>query len=129
MDTPAPPPPAYQPEVIADAIYRAATSKQREVFVGSQAVMFAALNKFMPGAIDWAAGKFGYAAQQTKRPEAARRRDVGVFSSADHEHSVRGPFPALSDAWFHWSNPNRELIGFGVALLTAAYLARRAIKA
>ena len=36
-----PPPPIYQPEIVADAIYLAATSRRREVKVGGQTVAIA----------------------------------------------------------------------------------------
>lgn len=125
-----PPPPVYQPEVVADAIHFAATHRRREVKVGGQTVQMAWLNKVAPAATDWLLGKLGYAAQQTKDPEALRRRDPNLFKAREHVHDVRGPFPAFERSLQLWASKNRALLGVGLGagllvLLTTRAAARR----
>ncbi|MDQ2801729.1 MAG: SDR family oxidoreductase, partial [Pseudomonadota bacterium] len=90
-EAPRPPPPVYQPEIIADAIYFAATHRRREVQVGGQTVQFAAMNKVVPAFTDWVLGQVGYAIQKSKNPNALRLRDPNLFAPTDNVHDVRGP--------------------------------------
>ena len=64
-----PPPPVYQPEVIADAISFAATNRRREVKVTAATVGLAIGNKIAPGLLDFFAGSgtTGAAALETGR--------------------------------------------------------------
>ena len=82
-----PPPPVYQPELVADAIYLAATTRRREVKVTGSTLGFAVVNKVAPGLLDFFAGKFGVTAQQSDqggavqgaRPEPERPRQAAVL--------------------------------------------------
>jgi short-subunit dehydrogenase len=131
---PRPPPPVYQPEIVADAIYLAATSRRREVMVGGATVGFALANKIMPGVLDVFAGVFGEFAQKSRRADvlhdrdptgrdpngkAAHRRPAGVHGAFDDE--------ALPASVQMWASRNRTplLLGFGAAMLVALAGPRR----
>lgn len=122
-ESPRPPPPAYQPEVIADAIYFAATHRRREVMVGGQTVQFAWMNKLAPGVADWLFGKLAHAVLRSKSSEAMRLRDPNLFDATDRVHSVRGPWRAFEHSAQLWASKNRAVLGLGLgagALLWAA---------
>ena len=68
-----PVPPIFQPEVAARAIYWAAHTDKREVWVGGPTVKAIVAQKFIPGLLDAYLGKTGYEAQQLDEP---RERDL-----------------------------------------------------
>ncbi len=123
-EVPRPPPPVYQPELIADAIYFAATHRRREVMVGGQTVQFAMLNKIAPALSDWLLGQVGYATQKSRNPEARRRRDPNLLAPTDRVHDVRGPWTAFENSAQLWATKNRGLVAAGVGLGLLALVAR-----
>ncbi len=100
---PRPPVPVVQPEVIADAIYFAATHRRREVMVGAQTVQFARLNQIAPGLADWLFGRIGYAMQRTSDKAAIRRRDPALFRPGERS-------PQL------WVTRHRGLVALGLGV-------------
>lgn len=75
------PPPAYRPEVVAEAIFFAATHGRREVKVGGAAVQFALLNRVAPALADWLFGRIGQAARQTRRRGARVAQDRSLLAA------------------------------------------------
>lgn len=120
-----PPPPVYQPEVIADAIYFAATNRRREVKVTAATVGLAVGNKIAPGLLDFLGGKIGVAPQQTSQRGAAEVRDPNLFGPAKRPSPTHGPFDAesLSVSPQMWLNKNRTAVGLGLGLIALAALA------
>ena len=128
LDTPVrPPPPVYQPELIADAIYLAATSRRREVKVTEQTIALALGNKLAPGLMDYLAGKLGVAPQLADRDDPVAERDPNL-DRPGRNNAIHGPFDAesLSSSPQMWANRNRDAIGFGLGLIALAWLAGRA---
>ncbi len=117
-----PPPPIYQPEIMADAILLAATSRRREVKVTSSTVLGAAANKLVPGLLDWLMGRFAVTAQQTDRGGQVAARDSNLFGPAKRLHGTHGPFDGESRAFSvqMLANQNRVAVMVGVGLLAAA---------
>jgi len=122
-----PPPPVYQPEIVADAIYLAATTRRREVKVTGLAVGFAVANKLTPGLLDYFAGKFGVMAQQSNQDGAVAVRDPNLNGPGQCPSSTHGPFDneSLSSSAQMWANKNRGAMGLalGMGLIGLALLA------
>ncbi len=121
-----PPPPVYQPELVADAIYLAATTRRREVKVTGSTLGFAVANKFAPGLLDFFAGKFGVTAQQSDQGGAVEDRDPNLNGPGKRPSATHGPFDneSLSTSAQMWANKNRGAVGLalGVGLIGLAML-------
>ena len=118
-----PPPPMYEPEVIADAIHLAATTGRREVRVSSTTWGFAVGNALAPSMMDVLAGKFGPAAQQSRKPVVS---DPNLFH-AGQTGAVRGRFGAESRGFSLQmaASRNRGAVALGIGLVVLASLAGR----
>jgi NAD(P)-dependent dehydrogenase (short-subunit alcohol dehydrogenase family) len=88
-----PVPPIYQPEVAADAVYFAAHSRRRSVWVGWPTVMTIVGNRLAPGLGDRYLGATGYDSQQTDEPEEPGRRD-NLWEPVPGDHGAHGAFDA-----------------------------------
>jgi len=124
-----PPPPVYQPEIIADAIYFAATTRRREVKVTASTVAFAIGNKFAPGLLDFLGGKFGVMAQQTDQGGAVAVRDPNLMQAGKTPSATHGPFDSESfsssgQMWVN-KNPGAASIGICLGLIALALVAGR----
>ena len=108
-----PPPPVYQPELIADAIYLAATSRRREVKVTEQTIALALGNKLAPGLMDYLAGKDRRGAAVAGCDHPVAERDPNL-DRPGRNNAIHGPFDAesLSSSPQMWANRNRDAIGF-----------------
>ncbi len=113
-----PPPPVYQPELVADAIYLAATTRRREVKVAGATLGFAVANKLTPGLLDFFAGKFGVTSQQSDEGGAVAVRDPNLNGPGQRPSSTHGPFDgeSLSTSVQMWANKNRGAVGLAVGL-------------
>ncbi len=120
-----PPPPIYQPEIIADAILFAATARRREVMVGASTVAFALGNKLAPGLMDWGAGRVGVQLQQSDRTGVASlETNLTVPGRTGPAH---GAFDreSLSTSAQHWANKNQGGLGLALGLIALAMLGGR----
>ncbi len=128
-----PPPPVYQPEIVADAIYLAATTRRREVKVTGSTLGFAVVNKVAPGLLDFFAGKFGVTAQQSDQGGAVEIRDPNLNGPGQQPSATHGPFDneSLSTSVQMWANKNRGLAGLalGVGLIGLAMLSGSSARA
>jgi len=113
-----PPPPIYQPELVADAIYLAATTRRREVKVTGSTLGFAVANKLTPSLLDFLAGKFGVAAQQSDQGGAVEVKDPNLNGPGKRPSSTHGPFDSesLSTSAQMWANKNRGTVGLALGL-------------
>ena len=122
-----PPPPIYQPEIVADAILYAATHRRREVKVGEATLVFAIGNKFVPELMDWVAGKVGVALQQSDAGPTSpiALRDTNLHQ-AGRTGGMHGPFDAesLPVSPQMWANKNLGVLAVGAGLVAMALLAR-----
>jgi NAD(P)-dependent dehydrogenase (short-subunit alcohol dehydrogenase family) len=89
---PKPPPPVYAPEVVAEAIVRAATNPTREVPVGGAAVAFLAGQRLSPALTDavMSLRRTSVDAQTTDRPDDGVDN---VDAPLDEPGRVTGSFP------------------------------------
>ena len=128
-----PPPPVYQPEIVADAIYLAATSRRREVKVAGATLGFAVANKVAPGLLDYISGKFGVTAQQSDQGGAVAVRDPNLNGPGQQPSSTHGPFDneSLNTSVQMWANKNRGAVGLalGVGLIGLAMLSGSSARA
>jgi len=98
---PQPVPPIYQPEIAADAVYEAAHSKRREIYVGIPTVYTILGEKFAPWLVDRYLAKTAVDSQLTEQeidppregnlfePPSADQGTHGRYDSKAHSHSVQ----------------------------------------
>lgn len=122
---PQPVPPIFQPEVAARAIYYAAHSKRREVFVGGSTMKAIYGQDVAPSFADWYLGTHGYESQQTEELVAPDRPD-NLFEPVAGDWAAHGIFTdqAKDFSLQNWVNLRRVPIalaagiaGIGVFLL------------
>jgi short-subunit dehydrogenase len=128
---PRPPPPVYQPEITADAIFFAATHRRREVMVTGETVAFAWANKLALGLTDLLMGLTGYATQTSRKPGLAEERDEAVDAPGHRPSRVHGPLDSEALGWSAqmWATKNRGALALGLGLVALAALARPALAA
>ena len=118
-----PPPPVYQPELVADAIYFAATNRRREVRVTATSVAIDLANKISPTLLDYALGKFGVMLQQSDKGGPVAERDVNLFKPARQAGSTHGAHDSESIPFSPqvWLTEHRgaALLGLGLIALAA----------
>jgi short-subunit dehydrogenase len=84
-----PVPPIYQPEAVAEAIYRASQETPREVWVGFSALKAIIGNMMLPGALDRILATRGYRDQITSQPKPVDAPD-NLFTPVSGRHATRG---------------------------------------
>ena len=124
---PRPARPVYQPEVVADAILLAATSRRREVQVSGITVLFSLASKLTPGLVRVAIQRLGSAGQMTDDEETARLRSPTLFSPSQQAAGAHGPFASESRRCSvqMWISRRRAGFAVGCVVLSAAALAIR----
>jgi short-subunit dehydrogenase len=88
---PRPVPPVVQPEVAADAIFKAARRPRREVWLGLSTTKVILANMILPGYLDRYLARQAYGAQATDRRVTKDRRD-NLFTPVPNLHRTRGSF-------------------------------------
>jgi short-subunit dehydrogenase len=78
------PAPVYAPEEVAYAILQAATHPYRDIMVGGGAKVMSALNKRVPGLMDWISARF-MTSQQVKQ-EPARHKQGSLHQAGEDGH-------------------------------------------
>jgi NAD(P)-dependent dehydrogenase (short-subunit alcohol dehydrogenase family) len=113
-----PVPPVFQPEVAAEAIFRATARPRRERHVGAPTVRAIVGDKLFPGLLDHYLARVAYDAQQTDEPEDPERPN-NLYAPVSGSWAAHGRFDdrahrrlASSGAW----------IAAGAALSAAAFL-------
>ncbi len=121
---PRPARPVYQPEVVADAILLAATSRRREVQVSGVTVLFSLACKLAPGLVRVAIQRLGSTGQMTDDKETARLRDPTLFSPSQRASGMYGSFASESRRCSvqMWISRRRVGLAIGCAVLYAATL-------
>ncbi|MBV8936049.1 MAG: SDR family oxidoreductase [Alphaproteobacteria bacterium] len=94
---PRPVPPIFQPEVAAEAIYYAAHSRRREVWVGRSSIQAIAANKFFPGLLDRYLAHKGYTSQLTDAPKDPSQPD-NLFDAVPGDPGTHGRFDNCAEA-------------------------------
>ena len=90
---PRPVPPVVQPEVIADAIFRAAVRPDREYWVGWSTLKVIIGNMVFPRWLDRYLARTTYEGQETRLPVAPRRSD-NLVKPVHQLHRTHGRFDA-----------------------------------
>ena len=88
---PRPVPPVVQPEVIAEATFRAALHPKREYWIGWSTIKVILGNMLLPEFLDRYLAKAAFDAQETKVPVSANRKDNLMIPVHDL-HRTRGNF-------------------------------------
>jgi NAD(P)-dependent dehydrogenase (short-subunit alcohol dehydrogenase family) len=86
-----------QPEVVADAVFRAASGRWREYWLGVQTMMTILGNTILPGYLDRYLARTAVAGQQTKTLVAPDRQD-NLDHSVTALHRTRGSFSAVASS-------------------------------
>lgn len=108
----------FQPELAARAIYYAARSRRREVYVGWPTVQAIAGDKIAPAYADRYLARHGYEGQQTDEPVPPDRPD-NLWLPVPGDHGAHGPFDAEAQRWslqFWLSRHRRLLAAVGAAV-------------
>jgi NAD(P)-dependent dehydrogenase (short-subunit alcohol dehydrogenase family) len=91
--TPRPMGTPIEPEVVADAVYRAASGSWREYWLGSSTLLTIIANTVLPGWLDRYLGQTAVEGQQTDTPVRPGRRD-NLDAPVTDLHRTRGSFSA-----------------------------------
>lgn len=115
---PRPPPPIYQPEIIADAIHFAVTNRRRDLLVGGQTVQIGLLNALAPALADRLIATFAPFLQKSSNQGIADARDENLFTPTDRLSSAHGAFDSesLSTSAQLWATKHRGSVGAGLTL-------------
>ncbi len=122
---PQPVPPIFQPELIADAVLRAARHPRRESWVAWPTVKAIVGERIIPGYIDRYLARHGYADQQTDVPVSPDRRD-NLYEPVPGDHGAHGSFDARarpSSVQWSLSKHRALLLGLGAAVAAVGLLA------
>jgi hypothetical protein len=114
-----PVPPVYQPEVAAEAIFRAASGRRRETTVGFPTVKAIVGDKMFPGLLDRYLARTGYEAQQTDEPEDPERAH-NLYAPVTGGWAAHGRFDGRARA--RLGLPMSGWLAAGAALSAAATL-------
>jgi short-subunit dehydrogenase len=87
-----PAPPVYQPEIVAEGIYYAATKGGAEVIVTGTASLFGLVVRIAPELIAWCMTQLGYEGQLSRDPEACALAANTLFAPSAKASPIRGPF-------------------------------------
>ena len=119
--------PVYQPDVVADSIYLAATSCRPEMQVGGVTVLFALATKLVPRLVSRAIRRLGSAGQTTDSLEVARVRKPTLFAPSPAPSGIRGPFDdgARASSVQMWASRHRAALAAGLVLLGTGVLMAR----
>jgi short-subunit dehydrogenase len=90
--------PVYQPHVIAEAIYLAATTRRHELLITFTTTLFAVAVRLMPGIVRRAIHRLGYEGQLNDDPHAKARHKPTLFAPSETASASRGAFDSISRA-------------------------------
>lgn len=88
--------PVYQPHVVAEAIYLAATTRRQEILISFTTVLFAAAVRLMPSVVSRAIRRLGYEGQLTNDQAARARHEPTLYNASTSASASRGGFDAIS---------------------------------
>lgn len=118
---PQPLPPIYEPELIADAVFHAASYPRREYWLGYPAVKAIVGQRLVPGLGDRLLASEAWDGQMTDEP--AHERPDNLYEPVPGDYAARGRFTdrSASHAPAMWASEHRALLsaltGVGLAAL------------
>jgi NAD(P)-dependent dehydrogenase (short-subunit alcohol dehydrogenase family) len=106
---PMPVPPIYQPEIAADAVWEAAHSKRREIYVGMPTVYTILGEKFAPWLVDRYLAKTAVSGQLTE-PKVDPPREGNLFEPPSEDQGTHGRYDsqAHSHSVQYWLTKHRR---------------------
>jgi NAD(P)-dependent dehydrogenase (short-subunit alcohol dehydrogenase family) len=128
---PQPVAPVFQPEVAARAIFRAARTAPRELWVGRSSVAAILGNMLAPGLVDRILAKKAFGGQMSNEPALERQRSGNLYEPVAGLFGAHGRFDRqAAERAMIVLDPDaaREALGWtiaGLALLATAYAAAR----
>ena len=114
----------YQPEVAAEAVFKAARYRPREYWVGLSTVLTIAGNMIFPGFMDFYLARTAVEGQETGKKVAADRRD-NLEQPITELHRTRGRFGTQSKSRAMILSGGRARLGIVAAGALAFYLVGR----
>jgi hypothetical protein len=127
---PRPVPPVLQPEVIAEAIYKASLHPRREYWIGRSTLEVILANMALPGFLDRVLAYKAYRAQMTRWPARSWRRD-NLEAPVHALHRTHGSFDREAGREALLVGGEVARLGSGLAAMAVAYcavaLAKRAL--
>lgn len=121
-DQPRPVAPVFQPEVVADTIFKAAHERKREYWLGRSSIEIILGDMLLPAMLDRYLAKTAFSGQSTKRKVGAARRD-NLMQPVQGLHRTRGSFDnEASSRAVALPGPGTRLAAAGAGLLCAALL-------
>jgi short-subunit dehydrogenase len=87
-----PAPPVYQPDVVAQGIWRAVVSGRAEMPISGTAAAFSWASRILPGLTAWCVARCGIERQITRDPDACRLQEPNLFVAGQSAAGVYGPF-------------------------------------
>lgn len=128
----APVPPIYQPETVADAVFKAAQTKPREYWLGFSTVKAIVAQMLAPGIADRYLADAGKSSETVNEPKEVGRPD-NLFEAGVGDPGAHGRFDDRSSShampvdpkWLRWSLAALALGAAGALVAAAARPARR----
>jgi NAD(P)-dependent dehydrogenase (short-subunit alcohol dehydrogenase family) len=120
---PRPAKPVYQPELIAQGIWLAATQARDTVRISFITILYDLACRLVPRLTGRAISRLGYDGQMTDLPAALAARDPCLFDPPRIVTGARGPFPARGVSTQLWLSHHRGVVatvgaaGFSLLLL------------
>ncbi len=118
-EEPSLPQPIYRPDDVAAAILHAAAHGGRDYYVGGGAKMFSAINKHLPGAVDWVGSRMG----PLEKGGAIRRDRSGNLHGLVADGEERGEPSVLSRPSAYTAAQTHPLAAMALLAVGAAGLA------
>jgi hypothetical protein len=111
----------FQPEVAAEAIYFAAHSNRKEVFVGGPTVQAIWGNKVASPLLDDYLADIGFQGQQDPEPVSPNRKD-NLFEPVPGDHGAHGRFDdeARDSSGELWASMHKKQLGLAAIGAAAA---------
>ena len=94
-----PVPPVYQPEIVAQAIYLAATGRRREMTISSIVTAFAMISRLSPSLAAWLTERLRVDAMLSRDPAASACEEPSLFAPPGRVLGVHGPFGNRARRW------------------------------
>jgi NAD(P)-dependent dehydrogenase (short-subunit alcohol dehydrogenase family) len=126
---PMPPPPIYQPGIVADVILYAAEHPTRDLIAGGAGKAFLLNQRISPSMMDALLVRLGFAAQKTDEPKPEQAPD-NLFGAIPGYNRIEGDFSdqALSRSAYNWLELHPLVGRLAFAGTALGLLARRVIR-
>lgn len=94
-----PVPPVYQPEIVARALYLAATGRHHEMTIGSIVLAFSLISRLSPRLAGWLTHQLRFEAMLSRDPDVVDAEEHSLFVPPLRVFAVHGPFGNRARSW------------------------------